>query len=50
MNSKELTNEQIEVLLTAIGNYKRQMENTNQWDKAHIASGVCALLKRTENK
>lgn len=46
MNTENLTAEQIEVLLTSLGTYKLQMERTEQFNKAQVASNLIATIKQ----
>ena len=46
MDTDKLTTEQIEVLLTSLGTFKLQMERTEQFDKAQVASNLLATIKQ----
>ena len=45
METTNLTNEELEILFTALGSFKLQMERTEQLDKAQVASNLLAKIK-----
>lgn len=48
MELNNLTNDELEILFSSLGNYKLQMERTEQLDKAQVASNLLAKLKNGE--